>query len=277
MSQAQSRTISASPSFGLRVKVAVKDVFASFKHFEVAFALALSNFNRAYRFLSLGRIWRSLNTLIFVLILGIFYSTILDRDLSYYLPYLATGYVIWNFLSGFVMEGLNVFIKGSKIFSSYDTPLNTFVLSLSVKLLIQLCVDLIPVMLIYIAFGNMPSWTWLYFPLGLLIIYVAGYGTAFILGILNALVRDLSQMVPSILRVGFFVTPVIWSVEMAAKRAALVTYNPLYYFIEIARTPLLGGVPDPIAYMVTIPIAFGLLIVGFGFFAYGRRSVYYVL
>jgi len=277
MYQGESRTIYASPGFGSRLKVAVKDVFSSFKHFEVAFALALSNFNRAYRFLSLGRIWRSLNTLIFVLILGIFYSTILDRELSYYLPYLATGYVVWNFLSGFVMEGLNVFIKGSKIFSSYDTPLNTFVLSLSLKLLIQLFIDLIPVMLIYIAVGNTPTWTWLYFPIGVLIIYIAGYGTALILGILNALVRDLSQMIPSILRVGFFVTPVIWSVEMAAKRAALVTYNPLYYFVEIARKPLLGGIPDPIAYIVTISIALGLLIVGFCVFAYGRRSVYYVL
>lgn len=259
------------------IKVALSDIKRSFKDIEVAQTLASSNFGRQYKFLALGRFWRVLNTLIFVSILGIFYSTILDREASFYLPYLAAGYVIWNFLSSFIIEGMNMFMKESKIFSSYNIPLNTFALSLSLKLLLQLCIDLIPVMLIFLIFNRTPSMTWLYFPLGIFLIYMLGYGAALTLAILNSLVKDMSQIIPSILRVGFFVTPVIWSVEMAAKRSELVTFNPLYYFIEVARGPLMGQVPELKFYIITGTLSSLSMIIGFLVFAYGRRSVYYVL
>lgn len=277
VSDSKLRVTNASPNFLQRLRVAQQDISKSFRNLEVARVLAVSDFGRQYRFLSLGRIWRSLNTFIFVMVLGVFYSTILDRELSYYLPYLASGYVIWNFLSGFIQEGMTMFAKGAKIFTSFETPLNTFAISLSLKLTLQLFIDLIPVMAIFLVFGMTPTITWLWFPVGLLLIAIAGYGAAMMLSIFNSLIRDTTQIIPSILRVGFFVTPVIWSAEMAAKRAALVTYNPFYYFLEVARAPLLGQMPSSEAYIVSSVIAAIMLVLGLIVFAFGRRSVFYVL
>ncbi len=42
----------------------------------------------------------------------------------------------------------------------------------------------------------------------------------------------------------FFITPVIWKMEMLPGRALLLDLNPFYYLVEIVRSPLMGNPPS---------------------------------
>src|SRR5581483_9791539 len=63
-----------------------------------------------------------------------------------------------------------------------------------------------------------------------------------ILAILGARYPDLEEFVQSILRLLFFVTPILWVPHGHFRGAvvdALLYFNPFYYFVEAIRVPLL--------------------------------------
>ena len=72
------------------------------------------------------------------------------------------------------------------------------------------------------------------------------------LAMASARYRDVQQGVSSFLQIVMFITPIFWPKEMiGADRMILVDINPLMYFIEIIRLPLLGESVPGMHYLVT--------------------------
>lgn len=69
-----------------------------------------------------------------------------------------------------------------------------------------------------------------------------------LLGTLCTRFRDIPQIVQSLMRVAFFVTPVIWIPAQLGTREHLALWNPFTYFVELIRAPLLGQVPPPLTW-----------------------------
>ena len=86
-----------------------------------------------------------------------------------------------------------------------------------------------------------PSWTGLLAAPGLVLLYLNGIWTGLLLGLASARFRDVPPIVDSILRILFFITPVIWMPEFLPERIALLDWNPFFHFLEVVRAPLLGS------------------------------------
>ena len=65
-------------------------------------------------------------------------------------------------------------------------------------------------------------------------------------------------MVNNLMRVVFFLTPVIWMPEMLGLRSTYLDLNPFYHFLELFRAPLLGHSPKLLSWVV----AFGAALIG---------------
>ena len=90
--------------------------------------------------------------------------------------------------------------------------------------------------------------------------------------------RDLPQIVSALLQVAFYVTPILFHGGMlSGKHKWIVEFNPLAYLIDIVRQPLVGEVPPPFTWGLTIGMAvFGWLLALGMTGRYHRRIPYWV-
>jgi len=68
------------------------------------------------------------------------------------------------------------------------------------------------------------------------------------LSILGARFRDIYQITQSVLQVLFFITPIFWFPRLLPADNWIIAANPLGYFIDLVRSPLLGHLPEVVSW-----------------------------
>jgi lipopolysaccharide transport system permease protein len=112
--------------------------------------------------------------------------------------------------------------------------------------------NLLIVLGIYLYFGIWPGWTGLLALPGFLLVVLNLAVIGIPLSIVGARFRDLAQITQSILQVVFFITPIIWFPRLLAEGSWVIAANPVAYFIDLVRSPLLGHAPEPISWGVSL-------------------------
>lgn len=116
-------------------------------------------------------------------------------------------------------------------------------------------------------------------------VFLAGFlatGVGILLAPLNCIYRDIEHLVRFIVRAGFFVSPVMWTYEMALERGIYgeaAMYNPMLTPITLARHGLEGHATTLPSHIVAWTVCFGLLMWILGsivFERYERRAVKYL-
>jgi ABC-type polysaccharide/polyol phosphate export permease len=80
-----------------------------------------------------------------------------------------------------------------------------------------------------------------------------------------------------IMRMMFLLTPVLWHPDRLPNRAALVDFNPFFYFLELIRTPLLGDVPPLSVWAVALGLTVIHALIAIPFFSrFHKRIAYWV-
>lgn len=78
-------------------------------------------------------------------------------------------------------------------------------------------------------------------PLGFFLVIGNLYWLALVLALVSTRFRDIPQLVANFVQVAFFLSPIVWTVDMLSPRTLFVAeLNPLYHMMEIIRAPLLG-------------------------------------
>lgn len=203
-------------------------------------ALGWHDIRQRYRRSVLGPFWFTLSTAIMVVVLGILYSALLQQEISEYLPYLAVGLIVWQYLASSMNEGCDSFIGSAYLIKQIRMPLTTHVCRIVWRNFIILLHSLPVAIITLIAFGRWPGVEILLVPFGLFILLLHGVWIGVVLGVLCARFRDIQPIVNSLVQVTFFFTPVMWSPEILKERAWVAEYNPLYHIIEIVRAPIIG-------------------------------------
>ena len=108
------------------------------------------------------------------------------------------------------------------------------------------CFVVIPIMLVY----ELPITIYLlYVPLSIFWAGLLAIGLGMLVAPLNCVQRDIEHLFRFIVRAGFFVSPVMWTYEMALSRGAMgevVLYNPMVVPLTMARHGIAGesiGIP----------------------------------
>ncbi|MGB1589818.1 MAG: ABC transporter permease, partial [Candidatus Poseidoniaceae archaeon] len=132
------------------------------------------------------------------------------------------------------------------------------------------CLVVIPIMIIY----ELPVTIYLlYVPLS---IFMAGFlaiGLGMLVAPLNCVQRDIEHLFRFIVRAGFFLSPVMWTYEMALERGAfgeMVLFNPMVVPLTMARHGIAGesiGIPWA---GILGSISFGVLMWIFGSYVFSR-------
>lgn len=239
--------------------------------------MAWSDTKARYKKSIIGPFWPVLTNLIGILGLGIVWATLLKEDINTFVPSLTLGLVAWQLISGVLIDGPICFNRQAGMIKNVAIPAWFFVLRLVARHTINLLHNLVIVVGVILYF-NLPITvtTWLVVP-GLILVILNLFWIMFMLGLLGARFRDIEHLINSVVPLLFFISPVIFRADRLPVSMDIIWFNPLSYFIEVIRAPVLGAVPSLTAYVVLV----GMLLFGslatYGYSkAYGKRLAFWV-
>ncbi|MHB1166213.1 MAG: ABC transporter permease [Candidatus Nanopelagicales bacterium] len=216
----------------------------------LTWAAITSQYRRTY----LGPWWLTARMLVFVLGLTILFGILFKQDLSTFLPYVASGYVCFTWMTGMILLGSTSLVAASSQIKSTPGPLSIYAYRAMASQTIQFGHDALVIVVVLLAFRPPITWTVVLLPLAVAAIVVNGLFVGLWLGPTVARFRDVGPMVQSIVQVLFFFTPIFWipSQLTVDQRIALSAWNPLAYLLEFFRAPLLG---TPLAWWTVAGVA----------------------
>ena len=241
------------------------------------YLLGWRDIRQRYRRSLLGPLWLTLSMGALVGALGFLYGMLLGVETAAYMPFLALGFIVWALISGVITDGCQVFINAESIIKQVGLPLSVHVYRLLWRNLLILFHNALVFVVVAAVFGVWPGWAGLLALPGLVLLCLNGLWAALLLGIVSARFRDVPPIVGSIVRICFFVTPIIWMPELVPARATVLEVNPFYHLVEVVRAPLLGEVPGLSSWIAVLCMTVGGWALAFAFFRrYRWRIAYWV-
>ncbi len=211
--------------------------------------LGLQDVKQGYRRSVLGPLWITISMAATAVALGVLYSALFELPLEFFLPYVATGLIVWQFIAGCVNEGAQVFIRNEGLIKHLPSPLSVHVLRLVWYQLLLFAHNAAVYLVLAVVFlrDDVGATVLLAIPaLGLLVLN--GLWFVLFIGVVATRFRDIPPLTGSLVQLLFFMTPIVWVYEdfansadpRIAERARLAELNPFMHFVQIIRQPLLG-------------------------------------
>ena len=239
--------------------------------------LGWQDIRRRYRRSILGPIWLTISMGVFVAALGTLYGALWKVEIVDYVPFLALGFIVWTLISGLITDGCSAFTGAESIIKQTNLPLSVHVYRIVWCNLIVFCHNAVIFVVVAVLFSIWPGWTGLLALPGLVLLCLNGIWVGLLLGIISARFRDVPPIVASVVRILFFVTPIIWMPELMPGRALVLDFNPFFHFVELVRAPLLGRAPGFLSWLAVLGITLGGWLVAFALLRrYRWRIAYWV-
>jgi lipopolysaccharide transport system permease protein len=196
----------------------------------------------------LGALWMILNPLAQATIFAIVLSEVLAAKLPHvdsktaYAVYLMAGTAAWGLFAEIVTRCTTVFIDYSNTLKKISFPRLCLPLIVGGSALLNHCLLLMAILVVFLFLGHAPNVAWLILPLGMLLIVLFAFGLGIILGLLNVFSRDVGQVLGIVMQLWFWLTPVVYPADSLPKRFNFVlAMNPMSGLVKIYQDALLYG------------------------------------
>ncbi len=231
-----------------------------------------------YKQTILGFLWAILQPLLMMGIFTLFFGRALNvpSDEIPYPIFAMTGLVLWTvFSSGTVNAGNSMIANATIIKKIYFPRLVIPVTSILVSVF-DFFMGLLPLIGLLIFYQQQLDLltTSLYWILGLFLTIVATFGPGCWLASLNVKYRDFRYVIPFLVQVLLFVTPILYPISIIQEHwmRVLLSFNPMYAPIMLFRYPITGIIGDPQLILFSVLSSCVLLVCGLLYF---RRTESY--
>jgi len=223
-----------------------------------------------YKQTLLGFTWAVLQPLLMMGIFTIFARTVKIQAVAIPDPlFVFTGLLVWNIFSTGVVSASNSIISNATIirkiyFPRLVIPVSSVLFSLFDFLMATIL--LLP-MLIYFKTPVDISAIWLW-PSAIVVAVIGTAGPGCLLAALNIKYRDFRYLIPFVIQVLFFLSPVIYPVSMIDNVLIqhLLVCSPIYAAIELFRLPLTHQVANPDFIWISLSSGVIFLVIGLVYF-----------
>ncbi|MFT8636697.1 MAG: ABC transporter permease [Pseudoclavibacter sp.] len=194
----------------------------------------------------LGMLWIVLKPVFDAAVYGAVFGLVLGSHRPpNYVPFLVTGVFTFSLFRGCIERGTRSLTGNAALIHSIRFPRMAMPLSEVVRELINFLPVLAILLIVVLAFGTPPSWQWLLLVPVLAIYVVFCAGLALIFARLNAVSRDVQNVVPLIIRLLLWGSGVFFDVHRTFAHNAMVLHvfewTPLAPFLGLMRGLLLPG------------------------------------
>ena len=236
----QTRTLVLQPTRGWR-SINLDEIWA---YRELLFIFAWRDLKVRYRQTLLGALWVMGQPLVTMFIFTLLFNRVAKLGTGTNIPYplfVLAGTLIWTFVSGAINRAGNSLIGASFLISKVYFPRLIIPLSNVVTDVVDFVIAallLIPMMVWY---GITPGPGIFLSPLVLILAGTLALGGGLWVAALNVEYRDLRIVIPWVLQIAMYATPVVYPLSALPERyRALAKLNPMTGIVEAFRATLFG-------------------------------------
>jgi lipopolysaccharide transport system permease protein len=228
-----------------------------------------------YKQTLLGPAWAIFQPLIMMLIFTVIFGRFakMDSEGFPYPVFVFAGLIPWSLFSqGMAQAALSLVNQQQLITKVYFPRLfvpiaaaGVFVLDLLISL------GLYAVVLLY--YGVMPSWGVVWLVLLIPLTLIATLGCGVMLAALTVTYRDFKHIVPFLVQILMFVTPVIYPIKLVDPRwQMLLSLNPMFGIVPAYRSAILGTAWNFSALAISTVVSLGLFVFAIFYFRKVERQ-----
>jgi lipopolysaccharide transport system permease protein len=190
-----------------------------------------------------GIAWAVLQPLAFAFIFALFFGTFFKGDTEIpYVPFVIAGIVPWLFTAQAITASSGSLVRDSDLISKVYFPRLALPLAQALNLLIDMVLAFAVVFIIALLYGvGIASTVWL-LPAFVLLGIVTTFALGTLFAAVNVKYRDVQLVMPMLVQVMFFATPVFFPAQRVAHGDWIYLYavNPMVSVLEGIRWSLFG-------------------------------------
>jgi ABC-2 type transport system permease protein len=191
----------------------------------------------------LGYLWSVLEPLMLAGIYWFIFTQLIQRRLgeSPYVIFLLCGVLPWQFFAGSLRASMKALSKDAKLVRSTNLPREIWILRTVGSKMAEFLFSLPVILFFALLTGAHLTWYVVFFPLALFIQVVLLVGCGLLLAPLSVLYSDVGRVLPIILRLMFYFSPILYGVHDIRQRfpptaVHIFAFNPLAGILDLYRT-----------------------------------------
>lgn len=243
---------------------------------ELLWTLTWRDLKVRYRQTLLGVLWVVGQPLLAMLMFTFLFNRVAKIQAPTGLPYpvfVLSGLVAWNFFSAAVAGAGNSLIGSAHLISKVYFPRLVIPASAVLVCLVDLAVSGVLLGALMAWYGLTPGPGLALVPIGVLLAFSMSIGLGLWLSALNVEYRDVRFVVPFVLQLWMYGTPVAYPIEaIPSSFRGLVIANPMTGVVQAFRAGLPGPGPDPTALLVSAIFSVVVLVSGALYFRRMERQ-----
>ncbi len=231
----------------------------------VLFMLMLRDIKLRYKQTALGILWvvmqPFLTALLFTYIFGKWLH--LSSDGVPYMLFAFCGLIPWLVFSQAAQRASTSLLNETQLIQKIYFPRLFLPISGTLGVVFDHIFTLISMGILMAIYLYAPSWKLLFFPIGTLIIFIFSAAFNILLSALSAHYRDFKHLLPFLLQLWMYASPLAYSISGISMKWQLVfSLNPLTGIIEFFRWCILGvGLFPWLSFSIAVGVSFLLLLV----------------
>jgi len=247
---------------------------------ELIYFLTWRDVKVRYKQTLLGFTWVILQPVINMVVFTILFGELLNVPTGG-IPYPIFSFAAllpWTYFATSLTRSSTTLVGSANLISKVYFPRMVIPISGVISGFIDFGISFVILIVMMLVYKIIPTWNLLLLPILLILAMLTALGFGLWLSALNVRFRDINHLVPFIIEIWKYVTPVIYgSTLIPEKYRFILGLNPLTGVVEGFRWAILGGKyvetfnPGPL-FALSIMIAFVVLISGIIFFRNTERT-----
>jgi len=251
------------------------------KQHALIWAFANRDFATRYRSSVLGWAWSLVQPLatlaIFAAVFSIVFrvqAPVMGNGKTSYAAFLFTGMVTWNLFSGLINLSITQLKSNGELLKKVQFPAYTPVLGASIVQLIQVALEIVVLLGMFLILGNIGV-TWLMAIPILIGTAFFAQGIGLMLSIMNARFGDVMYIVSVLLGALYFLTPVLYPMSLVETHSSalawVVKLNPMSWYVQAMHDSMYTLTAVSFLEVAALLVG-GLLVFWAGFVIFNRYS-----
>lgn len=237
---------------------------------ELLFTMAQRDIQIRYKQAVVGIFWVVMQPVIASVIFTFVFSY-LAKVPSQGVPYpvfVFSGLLLWQYFARVVTEGAGSLVANAGIITKIYFPRSLIPLIVMLAAAVDFLLATGVMIVLMLILGVSLPWTMIFIPLILMVAGALGYGISLWLAPLNAIYRDIGIVLPFLMQILMYLTPVIYPLSLVPERwQFLFELNPVATIIGSMRWAVLGqDSPSMMAYGVLVGMTFFIYWIGIKIF-----------
>lgn len=243
---------------------------------ELIYFLTWRDIKVRYKQAALGVVWVVIQPLLTMIVFSVIFGQIarLPSDGIPYPVFSFVGLLPWQLFAGALQRASASLVGNAHLLTKVYFPRLIIPISAAAAGLLDFVISLVVLVGLMAYYGIVPTWATIWLPFLVLFALMTALAVGLWLSALMVSYRDVQYVVPFLVQIWMYASPVAYSASLVPGGAWRIVYglNPMVGVVQGFRWALLNGQPPDELMLVSVVIVLLLLVTGLLFFRHTEET-----